>query len=27
MKAMVLREQGSAARPVLEAGFPDPFAG
>jgi len=27
MKAMVLREQGSAARPVLEAGFPDPVAG
>jgi alcohol dehydrogenase len=27
MKAMVLREQGSAAMPVLEAGFPDPVAG
>jgi alcohol dehydrogenase len=27
MKAMVLREQGSGARPVLEAGFPDPVAG
>lgn len=27
MKAMVLQEQGSAARPVLEAGFPDPVAG
>jgi alcohol dehydrogenase len=27
MKAVVLREQGSGARPVLEAGFPDPVAG
>ena len=27
MKAMVLREQGSGARPVLEATFPDPVAG
>jgi len=27
MRAMVLREQGSAARPVLENGFPDPVAG
>ncbi len=27
MKAMVLREQGSGARPVLETCFPDPVAG
>ena len=27
MKAMVLREQGTAARPILESGFPDPVAG
>ena len=27
MRAMVLREQGSAARPVLETAFPDPEAG
>jgi alcohol dehydrogenase len=27
MKAMVLREQGSAAAPILEANFPDPVAG
>jgi len=27
MRAMVLREQGKTARPVLEAGFPDPVAG
>jgi alcohol dehydrogenase len=27
MKAMVLREQGSGAKPILEAGFPDPVPG
>ena len=27
MKAMVLRQQGSAANPVLDTGFPDPLAG
>ena len=27
MKAMVLREQGADARPVFEAGFPEPVAG
>jgi alcohol dehydrogenase len=27
MRALVLREQGGSARPVLEAGFPDPVAG
>jgi alcohol dehydrogenase len=27
MRAMVLREQGRTARPILEAGFPDPIVG
>ena len=27
MRAMVLREQGGAATPILETGFPDPVAG
>src|SRR6476620_11097846 len=27
MRAMVLREQGDAATPILETGFPDPVAG